>query len=119
VKKFFLKFNFSREGIPLFGHQVFPEFPTGNGKIDLLIRYQNVTYGIELKSFTDHAGYREALTQAAGYGKQLRLNHIYLVFFIESIDEEHRQIYEKDYREVDGGSPGVTVYPIFIETGKI
>lgn len=99
--------------------QVFPEFPTGNGKIDLLIRYQNVTYGIELKSFTDHAGYREALTQAAAYGKQLRLVHIYLVFFIESIDEKYRQIYEKDYHDTDTGSPGVTVHPIFIETGNI
>jgi hypothetical protein len=99
--------------------QVFPEFPTGNGKIDLLIRYQNVTYGIELKSFTDHAGYGEALEQAAGYGKQLRLDHIYLVFFIESIDEKYRQIYEKDYRDADSGGPGVTVHPIFIETGKI
>ena len=99
--------------------QVFPEFPTGNGKIDLLIQYQNVTYGIELKSFTDHAGYGDALKQAAGYGQQLHLDHIYLVFFIESIDEKHRQIYEKNYRDEDSGSPGVTVHPIFIETGEI
>jgi hypothetical protein len=99
--------------------QVFPEFPTGNGKIDLLIQYQNITYGIELKSFTDHAGYGDALKQAAGYGKQLRLDHIYLVFFIESIDEKYRQIYEKDYYDTDTGSSGVTVHPIFIETGKI
>ena len=60
------------------------------GKIDLLIHYQNVTYEIELKSFTDHTGYGDALKQAAGYGKHLRLDHIYLVFFIESIDEKHR-----------------------------
>lgn len=99
--------------------QVFPEFPTGNGKIDLLIRYHSVTYGIELKSFTDHAGYGDALKQAAGYGKQLRLDNIYLVFFIESIDEKHRQIYEKDYRDAGTADPGVTVHPVFIETGKI
>jgi hypothetical protein len=99
--------------------QVFPEFPTGNGKIDLLIRYRDMTYGIELKSFTDHASYGEALKQAASYGKQLRLDHVYLVFFIESIDEKHRHIYEKDYNDTDTGSPGVTVHPIFIETGKI
>jgi hypothetical protein len=94
--------------------RVFPEFPAGNGKIDLLIRYQNVTYGLELKSFVDHTGYQEALKQAARYCKQLRLARIYLVFFVESIDEKNRQIYEKDYRDPD---MGVTVHSIFIRTG--
>ena len=34
--------------------RVFPEFPTGNGKIDLIINYQNNIYAIEIKSFTDY-----------------------------------------------------------------
>ncbi len=96
--------------------RVFPEFPTGNGKIDLLIYYHNVTYGLELKSFTHHAGYQEALKRAAGYVKQLRLSQIYLVFFIESIDEKNRQIYEVDYQDTD---TRVMVHPIFIQTGKV
>ena len=99
--------------------QVFPEFPTGNGKIDLLIRYHDITYGIEVKSFTDRSGYGEALKQAAAYGKQLGLAHLYLVFFIESIDEKHRQIYEQEYREAGLQGSGVTVHPLFIATGKI
>jgi len=35
------------------GGQVLPEFPTGNGKIDLLIRHNGKLYGLELKSFSD------------------------------------------------------------------
>ncbi|MEE4359241.1 MAG: AAA-like domain-containing protein, partial [Desulfococcaceae bacterium] len=33
--------------------QVWPEFPTGNGKTDLMIRYAGNLYGLELKSYTD------------------------------------------------------------------
>ncbi len=95
--------------------RVFPEFPTGNGKIDLLIRYNNIHYGIELKSFSDDSGYRLALNQAAQYGKQFQLPEIYLVTFVESIDETNRQTYEVDY--LDPGTT-VTVKPIFIQTGK-
>jgi len=96
--------------------RVFPEFPTGNGKIDLLIKYNNIAYGIELKSFSDHTAYRQALEQAAHYGKQLRLPEIFLVTFVESIDEENSKIYEKDY--YDPGTD-VTVKPLFIRTGAV
>jgi predicted type IV restriction endonuclease len=53
--------------------QVHPEFPTGNGKIDLLIRHAGQLFGLELKSFANIQQYQEALTQAATYGKQLGL----------------------------------------------
>jgi len=32
--------------------QVWPEFPTGNGKADLIIRYAGEVYGVEVKSFS-------------------------------------------------------------------
>jgi hypothetical protein len=94
---------------------VYPEFPTGNGKIDLLIYYHNKTYGIELKSFTDLSGYRDALEQAALYGKNLEMEQIYLVFFIEKIDEKNKKTYEADYLHQE---TQVTVHPIFIQTGN-
>jgi hypothetical protein len=96
--------------------RVFPEFPTGNGKIDLLVHYRDNIYGIELKSFTDRAGYREALEKAALYGRQLKLPEIYLVTFVESIDEDTRQVYESDFHDETGG---VTVKPIIIRTGAV
>ncbi|MCP4146165.1 MAG: AAA family ATPase [bacterium] len=93
---------------------VFPEFPTGNGKIDLLIKHNNSTYGIELKSYTDHTGYRLALEQAARYGKQLGLSEIFLVIFVESINDQNRQTYETVYHDK---TTQVAINPIFITTG--
>ncbi len=93
--------------------QVFPEFPTGNGKIDLIIRYAGQVYGLEVKTFTDGFGYREAVEQAARYTQQLGLGEISLVFFVEAVDETNREKYEQVY--VDGETE-VTVAPIFVET---
>ncbi|MEE4356317.1 MAG: hypothetical protein V2I97_07590, partial [Desulfococcaceae bacterium] len=95
--------------------QVFPEFPTGNGKVDLLIRFQEKQYAVEVKSYTDEAGYRDSLKQAARYGKQLKLSEIHLVFFVEYADDANREKYEKDYTDED---TGVTVKPVFVETGN-
>ncbi len=97
------------------GGKVYPEFPTGNGKIDLIIQYEGRTYGLELKSFSHEGMYKEALKQAAKYGKRLSLKEIGLVFFVESIDAGNREKYEKDYFDEEAG---VTVLPIFVESGK-
>nr|NIM78203.1 hypothetical protein [Candidatus Aminicenantes bacterium] len=96
------------------GCKIFPQFPTGNGKIDIVIEYKNRVYGIEVKSYTDTAGYKSALAQAALYGKQLGLEEVLLVFFLEGIDKRSREKYEKDYLDE---STGVKVIPIFVETG--
>ncbi len=97
------------------GARVFPQFPTGNGKIDIVITYKERVYGIELKSYTDYSGYKTALEQAARYGKQLSLKEVLLVFFVEAIDRETREKYEARYRDE---SSGVTVVPVFVATGK-
>ena len=96
------------------GAEVWPEFPTGNGKIDILIAYRGQMYGLELKTFADVAEYRNALAQAAQYGKQLHLTEITLLFFIETISAKHREIYEKPFFDEQ---TGVTVTPVFVETG--
>ncbi|VEN73124.1 conserved hypothetical protein [Candidatus Desulfarcum epimagneticum] len=96
-----------------FGGELWPEFPTGNGKIDLVIQYAGKTYGIEVKSYTDRPGYADALKQAASYGKKLNLKEISLVFFTETISEEARKEMEADFRDPD---TGVTVAPIFVGT---
>jgi len=93
---------------------VIPEFPTGNGKIDILLQYRDKKYGIELKSFRDSSAFKIAREKAAHYGKQMGLAEIFLVSFIESIDEKTRETNEKDF--YDPGS-GVTVKPFFIQTG--
>jgi hypothetical protein len=40
------------------GGRVWPEFPAGNGKIDLIMRYAGRRYAMEVKSFTDEGDFR-------------------------------------------------------------
>ncbi|MCP4396269.1 MAG: hypothetical protein GY801_03020 [bacterium] len=93
---------------------VYPEFPTGNGQIDLLVIHGGHRYGVELKSFTNERDYYDALKQAARYGRRLQLPEIALISFVEYIGEETRRAYEVD--SVDRNS-GVKVVPIFVEIG--
>ncbi|QTA90615.1 AAA-like domain-containing protein [Desulfonema magnum] len=95
--------------------KVWPEFPTGNGVIDLIIRYREKIYGLELKSYTDESDYREALRQAARYAVSLKLTVIHLVFFVEYINDEYRKKYEAEYYEE---TEKVKVVPVFVGTGK-
>ena len=99
-----------------FGGEVYPEFPAGNGKIDLIVKYGGRAYGIELKSYSNKAGYSHALKQAASYGKNLKLNEISLVFFVEAITDENREKYEALFYD---SVANVTVTPIFVETGNL
>jgi len=95
---------------------VLPEFPTGNGQIDLLIYHGGATYGLEVKSFANRAEYDKALVQAAKYAQRLNTPDIWLVLFIEVIDDDNRQKLEKPY--VDP-TYGVTVHPIFVTIGSM
>jgi hypothetical protein len=90
-------------------------FPTGNGSIDLLIRHAERLFGLELKSFADQRQYRKALTQAAKYRKQLGVLEIWLVLFIETVDDKNRKQFEADYTD---SQTGVIVHPVFVQTGK-
>ncbi len=98
-----------------FGGEVYPEFPTGNGKIDLIVKYAGITFGIEVKSYTDKPMYKKALKQASFYGKQLQQTEISLILFTENINDENRKTLEADYDDPD---TGVKVIPIFVETGN-
>jgi hypothetical protein len=97
------------------GGEVFPEFPTGNGKVDILVRHAGKLYALELKSFKDRYAYKQALARAVHYAVQLGIKRIFLVFFIEFIDEENRRRLEVACKD---DSTGVTAVPIFVETGN-
>lgn len=66
---------------------VSPEFPTGNGRVDLHIRCGEKRGVIEVKSFTDQYQAREDRQQAARYAKRLNLTSVTLATFVP-IDEE-------------------------------
>lgn len=93
---------------------IYPEFPTGNGKVDLLIRHHSQLYALEVKSFVNRREYQKALGQAATYAHRLHLTEIALVLFVEYATEEHRRDFEARY--VDN-TTGVVVQPVLVATG--
>ncbi|MCP4348156.1 MAG: hypothetical protein GY795_21855, partial [Desulfobacterales bacterium] len=95
--------------------RVLPEFPTGNGVIDLIIRYAEKIYGLELKSYTNERDFRESLKQAARYAVSLELDRIHLIVFVEYVPDEYRQKFEADFHDSE---TGVTVVPVFVSTGE-
>lgn len=97
-----------------YGGRITPEFPTGNGKLDLLVQYADHAYGLEVKSFADQMAYQRSLQQAADYGRQLGLTTISLLLFVEAVDDQNRQKYETLYQDP---TTGVRVDPIFVATG--
>jgi len=94
---------------------VHPEFPTGNGKIDLVIKQKEQMYGIEIKSFSDDYGFHLALIQAARYAKSLRLTEITLAVFVDYIPDDKRLQYEKP---IEDHETGVLVNPVFMATNE-
>lgn len=85
------------------GISVIPEFPTGNGKIDVLLKYREKVYALELKSFRDMHDYNRGIEQAAAYGRQLGLKEIVLLVFVELKEEEAKEL-EQEIQE-----PGIKV----------
>ena len=59
------------------------EFPTGNGKVDIVIFQRNHQYILEVKNFAGEDQLLKAKTQAARYAKSEGLNEVYLVVFSE------------------------------------
>ncbi|MCX6583036.1 MAG: hypothetical protein NT166_22900 [Candidatus Aminicenantes bacterium] len=92
------------------GVDVIPEFPTGNGKIDLILKYRNNKYALELKSFSDMSDFQQGIQQAADYGRQIDLNEISLVVFIEVTPAEVKKL----EKVVEKNGVNVTVLPIGI-----
>ncbi len=66
---------------------VSPEFPTGNGKVDLHVRCGEKQGIIEVKSFKSLPKAKAARKQAAGYGAGLGLDTVTLALFTPVDDE--------------------------------
>ena len=65
-----------------------PEFPTGNGKVDLHIVYEGKKGIIEVKSFTNLKDSRLARKKAAAYAKQTGYPDITIAMFAPFTDED-------------------------------
>ncbi|ETR69752.1 MAG: hypothetical protein OMM_03722 [Candidatus Magnetoglobus multicellularis str. Araruama] len=69
------------------GSSISPEFPTGNGKVDLHIIYEGKKGIIEVKSFTNLKASGRALKQAAAYAKQTGYPDVTIAMFAPFTDE--------------------------------
>ena len=106
-------FNFYRYLYDLLrpmGVDVIPQFPTGNGKIDLILKYQGKTHALELKSFRDMYTFEKGIDQAASYGRQLGLTEIVYLVFVELSEEDAKQLEQV----VDRSGIKVIVVPVGI-----
>lgn len=65
-----------------------PEFPTGNGKVDLHIRCKGKEGIIEVKSYTDQRTFESSLIQAARYAHSLGLDQIVMASFVPTQDKK-------------------------------
>jgi len=92
------------------GVEVIPHFPTGNGKIDLLLKYREKTYALELKSFKDMYKHEKGILQATEYGRQMGLKEVALLVFVEVTPVEAKQL----EKVVVNNGVSVTVLPIGI-----
>ena len=59
-----------------------PEFPTGNGKVDLVLQAEGHTGVIEVKSFVNMYLLQKGHAQAAGYAKKLGLPEATMAVFV-------------------------------------
>jgi len=87
---------------------VIPQFPTGNGKVDLILKYREKIYALELKSFSDIYDFHEGIEQEAGYGRELGLKEIVYVVFAELKAEEIKKLAQ----EIEKPGIRVIVIPI-------
>ena len=65
-----------------------PEFPTGNGRVDIHLRCNGKEGVIEVKSFRDMHTLEQSIVQASQYAKGLNLESIVLVVFLTGVEED-------------------------------
>ena len=65
-----------------------PEFPTGNGRVDLHLKCGDRRGIIEVKSFRDLSEMRNSKTQASRYAAKLGIDSVTIALFVQSDDED-------------------------------
>ncbi len=67
---------------------VSPEFPTGNGKVDIHLKCDPLRGIIEVKSFKNKSLFKKGKRQAARYAKDLKFDAVTMAVFVPVEDEE-------------------------------
>jgi hypothetical protein len=80
-------YSWLRQATVAYGCRIAPEFPTGNGKVDLFLQQNGHTALIEVKSFRTKAELKTSRKQAANYARKLGLKSSTLVVFAPTDDD--------------------------------
>ena len=80
-------YNWLTLAVPV-GCLISPEFPTGNGTVDLVLRFQGHDGIIEVKSFVNQSLLHKGQEQAAGYARKLGLSAATLALFVPITEED-------------------------------
>jgi len=80
---------------------IVPEFPTGNGRVDLHVRCNSKEGIIEVKSFSRRKKLEQGKLQAANYAQKLGINKVVIVVFVHGVEEKEAEIL-KDDRVIEG-----------------
>jgi hypothetical protein len=67
---------------------VSPEFPTGNGKVDILLRCGYVQGIVEIKSFEKQSKIKKYAQQAAHYAASLGLSEVTIAIFVPTREQK-------------------------------
>ncbi|MEA3414635.1 MAG: AAA-like domain-containing protein [Thermodesulfobacteriota bacterium] len=78
-----------------------PEFPTGNGKVDLHLRCNEKQGIIEVKSFVDFSELKRSRKQAAEYAGSLELDEVTIALFVPVTEEDVLEKLSGEH-EIDG-----------------
>ena len=78
-----------------------PEFPTGNGKVDLHLRCGEKQGIIEVKSFVDFSELKRSRKQAAEYARSLGFDEVTIALFVPVTEEDVLEKLSGEY-EIDG-----------------
>jgi hypothetical protein len=81
--------------IQCLGGQTFVEVPTGRGRTDILILYQNQKYVIETKRFVNHYYFQQGKGQLAEYLKSEGISEGYYVVF-SNIHTEKDELFSEE-----------------------
>jgi len=81
--------------IQCLGGQTFVEVPTGRGRTDIFILYQNHKYVIETKRFVNHYYFQQGKGQLAEYLKSEKLEEGYYVVFSHHHSEKDEYLKEE------------------------
>ncbi len=80
---------------------IVPEFPTGNGRVDLHVRCNSKEGIIEVKSFSRKKKLEQGKIQAAHYAQKLGIDKVVVVVFVHGVEEKEAEIL-KDDRVIEG-----------------